>query len=31
MFMASATLKLVSDETMQIAEIMDGINRYRFE
>jgi len=29
--MASAALKLVSDEIMQIVAIMDGINRYRFE
>jgi hypothetical protein len=29
--MASAALKRVSDEIMQIVEIMDGINRYRFE
>lgn len=29
--MASAALKLVSDELMQIVAIMDGINRYRFE
>jgi hypothetical protein len=29
--MASAALKRVSDEIMQVVAIMDGINRYRFE